>query len=76
MDFLRGLPMTKGGHAYLYVIVDRFRKMCIFMSCKKHITIEQTGNLLFHHVWVHFGLPTSIFSDRDTRFLGEFWTRL
>jgi hypothetical protein len=76
MDFVGGLPMTKGGHDYLFVVVDRFNKMCILMPCKKKITDEQTANLFFQHVWVHFGLPTSIISDRDTRFLGEFWTSL
>jgi hypothetical protein len=35
MDFVEGLPMTKGGHDYLYVVVDRFRKICILMPCKK-----------------------------------------
>jgi hypothetical protein len=34
MDFVGGLPMTKGGHYYLYVVVDMFNKMCILMPCK------------------------------------------
>jgi hypothetical protein len=76
MDFVGGLPMTKRGHDYLYVIVDRFNKMCILMPCKKKITAEQITNLFFQHVWVHFGLPTSIFLNRDTQFLGDFWTIL
>jgi hypothetical protein len=50
--------------------------MCILMPCKNHITVEHTANIFFHHVWVHFGLPTSIVSNRDTQFLGDFWTRL
>ena len=66
MDFVGGLQMTKGVHDYVYVIVDRFSKMCILMPCKKHITVEQTVNLLFQCVWVYFGLPTSIILDRDT----------
>jgi hypothetical protein len=76
MDFLGGLPITKGAHDYLYVVVDRFSKMCILMPCKKQITIKHTTNLFFQHVWVHYGLPTSIVSKRDTRFLGDFWTSL
>jgi hypothetical protein len=75
MDFVGGLPMTRGGHDYLYVIVDRFNKMCILMPCKKQITAEKTANLFFQHVWVHFGLPMPIVSDQDT-FLGDFWTSL
>jgi hypothetical protein len=64
--------MTKGGHDYLYVVVDRFIKMCILIPCKKHITVEHTANIFFQYLWGHFALPTSIVSDRDTQFLGEF----
>ena len=42
MDFVGGLPLSRKGHDYLYVVVDRFNKMCILMPCKKKITIEQT----------------------------------
>jgi len=72
MDFVMGLPMSRKGHEYLYVIVDRFSKMYILMPCKKKIITEQTTQLFFWYVWVHFGLPTSIVSDQDSRFLREF----
>ena len=29
MDFAGGIPLSKRGHDYLYVVVDRFNKMCI-----------------------------------------------
>ena len=63
MDFVGGIPLSKRGHDYLYVVVDRFIKMCILVPCKKQITAEQTAKLFFHNVWVHFRLPTSIISD-------------
>ena len=47
MDFVGGLPMTKGGHDYLYVVVDKFNKMCILMPCKKQINAEKNAKLLF-----------------------------
>jgi hypothetical protein len=76
MDFVGGLPMSRKGHDYLYVVVDRFSKMCILMPCTKQVTAEQTAQLFFQHVWVHFGLPKSIISDRDSRFVGSFWSSL
>jgi hypothetical protein len=76
MDFVGGLPMTKGAYDYLYVVVDRFNKMCILMPCKNQVIAEKIANLFFQYVLVHFGIPTSIVSDRDTQFLGDFWTRL
>jgi hypothetical protein len=76
MDFVGGLPMSRRGHDYLYVVVDRFSKMCILMPCTKQVTAEQTTQLFFQNVWVHFGLPKSIISDRDSRFVGSFWSSL
>jgi len=76
MDFIGALPKSRKGHDYLYVFVDRFSKMCILIPCNKQITIEQTVKLFFQHVCVHFGLPTSIISDRDTQFVGKFWSSL
>ena len=76
MDFVGGFPMSRKGHDYLYVVVDRFSKMCILMPCVKQVTVENTAHMFFQNVWVHFGLPTSIISDRDSRFLGEFWSTL
>jgi hypothetical protein len=76
MDFVGGLPMSRRGHDYLYVVVDRFSKMCILMPCTKQVTAEQTAQLFFQNVWVHFGLPKSIISDRDSQFVGSFWSSL
>ena len=65
MDFVGGLPMSRKQHDYIFVVVDRFSIMCILMPCKKTNTAEHTVELYFQNVWVHFGLPTSIVSDRD-----------
>jgi len=33
MDFVGGLPKPRKGRDYLYVLVDRFIKMCILIPC-------------------------------------------
>ena len=76
MDFMSSFPTTKHGHDCVYVIVDRFSKMAILVACRKAIFAEETAKLFFEHVWVHFGLPKTIISDRDTRFLSKFWSSL
>ena len=38
MDFVGGLPLSRKGHDYLYVVVDMFNKMCILRLCKNKIT--------------------------------------
>ena len=76
MDYMSGLPSTKHGNDCVFVVVDRFSKMAIMAACKKNITAEATAKLFFERVWVHFGIPQSIISDRDSRFLGTFWSSL
>jgi hypothetical protein len=66
MDFVGGLPMYKRNHDYIYVVVDCFSKMCIFMPCKKQVTAKKMAQMFFEHVWVHFGFPKCIISDRDS----------
>ena len=63
MDFVGGFPSSRIGHDYLYVVVDRFSKMCNLMPCKKKCTTKWVAQLFFTTVWVHFGLPTSILFD-------------
>ena len=72
MDFVGGLPLSKRGHDYSYVVVDRVRKVCILMPCKKKITAKQTAQLFFENVWVHFGFPTSILVIEILTLLGIF----
>ena len=76
MDFVGGLPISKICHDYLYVVVDSFNNMRILMPCKKQVTTKQTTQLFLNNVWVHFGLPTSNIFDRDSWYLGKFWSSL
>jgi hypothetical protein len=76
MDYMSGLPSTKRGNDCVFVVVDRFSKMAILVACKKSITVEATAKLFFERVWVHFGIPQTIVSDRDNRFLSTFWSSL
>jgi hypothetical protein len=50
--------------------------MCILMPCTKQVIVEKMAQMFFQNVWVHFGFPKSIISDRDSRFVGSFWLSL
>src|ERR1700721_4842421 len=76
MEYMMSLPSTKHGNDCVFVVIDRFSKMAIMAACKKNIIAEATAKLFFEQVWVHFGIPQSIISDRDSRFLSTFWSSL
>lgn len=50
MDFLEGLPMSRKGRDYLYIVVDCFSKMSVLMPCKKQVTTEHTAKMVFQNV--------------------------
>ena len=72
MDFVGGLPMYRKGDDYLYVFVDRFRKMCVLMPCKKNVTARQIAQMLFQNVWVNFGFPLLLFLIKIIDLLANF----
>jgi hypothetical protein len=66
----------KQGNDYVFVVINQFSKMAILTACKKNVTVTDTSKLFFERVWVHFGIPQTIISDRDKRFLNNFWSSL
>jgi hypothetical protein len=74
MDFITKLPRTKRGHDAILVVVDRLTKMTHFVPCRTDIDAVETARLFIDNIFKLHGLPEDIISDRESRFLNNFWS--
>ena len=75
MDFVAGLPPTKDNDS-IWVIVDRLTKLAHFISMKMRGSMDILAHKYIDNVVKLHGILDSIVSDRDMRFVGQFWVNL
>ena len=76
MDFIVGLPPSlhrRSVYDSILVVVDRHSKMTCLIPCTQDATAVELGTLLLDEVFLRFGVPASIVSDRGSLFTSKYW---
>ena len=72
MDFITGLPKYLGKDC-IYMVVDQLKFFSHLFSVTSYFSSAHVANMFFKEIFRLHGLPKSIVSDRDSRFMGAFW---
>jgi hypothetical protein len=75
MDFVTGLPESKGLDAVM-VIVNRLTKQRHLIPCHTTTNAKIVPNIYLQEVWKHHSLLSYITSDRGTQFTAKLWKHL
>lgn len=75
MDIVLGLP-TSGGFDACMLIVDHFSKVVILRPISSSASARTCGSVFFDALVCRGFLPTRLITDRDPRFMSEFWSEL
>ena len=72
LDFMTGLPRTQKGHDAIWVVVDRLTKLAHFLAMNVKDPLPKLAKLYIKEIVKLHGVPTSIVSDQDPRFVSRF----
>ncbi|VDB95766.1 unnamed protein product [Peniophora sp. CBMAI 1063] len=73
MDFVGPFPTAEGGYDYLWVILCRMTSLTHLIPITTKIRAKELAWIYVKEVVRLHGLPSSIVSDRDSKFTSRFW---
>ena len=72
MDFVVGLPLIGRKHDSVWVVVDRLIKSAHFIPVRTDYSLDKLAEVYIKEIVQLHGIPISIISDRDPRFISRF----
>ncbi|CAA0830780.1 Unknown protein, partial [Striga hermonthica] len=76
MDFVTGLPRSSEHHDTIWVVVDRLTKVAHFLPVSMKMSLDKLAEIYTRGIIRLHGVPVTIVSDRDPRFISRFWHSL
>ena len=77
IDFILGLPLSKADKDCIMTVTYKFSKLLTLLTGKTTFTAQDWAYLLLQRLLlINWGVPKAIISDRDPKFLSDFWRAL
>jgi hypothetical protein len=80
MDFIIGLLISKSRYNiefdFIFVIINRFTKIVLYIPCKKTIDTAKLTNIFINKIIFCFRNPEFIIFDKGIIFTSKFWSML
>ena len=75
IDFIGPITESKG-YRYILSMVDRFSGFLLCTPMPNNFSAITVADIFIREIYGRYGLPDSIVSDWDARFMGKFWQKL
>lgn len=75
MDFVSGFPKTSRRNEIIWVIVDKLTKAAHSIPLKNKTTMQELAQRYVREIVRLHGALASIVSDRDPKFVSNFWKK-
>ncbi|GJT79121.1 putative reverse transcriptase domain-containing protein [Tanacetum coccineum] len=76
IDLVKKLPKSSSGYDAIWVIMDRLTKSAHFLPIREDYKTEKLARIYINEIVARHGVPVSIISDRDGRFMSHLYQAL
>jgi hypothetical protein len=76
MDFITGLPKLAKQNDAIMVVVEKLSKSTHFVPINSTCKEIYIANIFMKEIFILYGMPKDIISNKDTKFTSIFWKSL